>query len=53
MLYVISRESLEEIFDELESEDVIINKIKREQIISKFEMNSNIIKNILAGKKTI
>ena len=53
MLYVISRESLEEIFDELESEDVIINKIKREQIINKFEMNSNIIKNIIAGKKTI
>ena len=50
MLKVISRESLEEIFDEIQ-EDVIIPKPKREEIISNFELNRNIINQKISSNK--
>ena len=53
MLYVISKESLEDIFDELQAEGININQIKKDQIISKFEANTNIIQNIISGKKIV
>ena len=53
MLNVTSRESLEEIFNELEKEGVPIPSEKREGIISKFELNNNIIRNMIKGKRVI
>ena len=51
MLSIISIETLEEIYDELNSEGVIIPFDKRRIISDNLMLNQRIIKNIISGKK--
>jgi len=51
MLKAISKESLEEIFNELEIEGICIDSSIREKYIKKFELNQKIINKKISGKR--
>ena len=51
MLKAISKESLEEIFNELEIEGIYIDSSIREKYIKKFELNQKIINKKISGKR--